>query len=76
MTAGAEGRDGGQVEPIGAPTDLMRPTGRVDARRARMESRARAATASRRSHAAVAIGIVVAVLLAVVALVALAQAFD
>jgi hypothetical protein len=66
--------DGGEdrIEPLGAPTDPLRPTGRVEADQALAESKARMAAKGRKVLRALAIGLAAVVLLAILYFVAMA----
>jgi hypothetical protein len=76
MTEGTDEPRAERVEPLGAPTDPMRPTGPVGLGQASQEAKARMAAGARKVLAAFAIAIGVAVLLAVLAIVAITVAFD
>lgn len=59
-----------RVEPLGAPADPLRPTGRVDRRQTSPEAKARMAARMRRIQRALALGLIVVVVLAVLVLLA------
>lgn len=74
MTAEADRRPA-RLEPLGAPTDPVRPTGPADLEHATREAKARLAARARKALLAIAIVSGCLVALAIAAICAIATAF-